>query len=86
MATLQVTGTVKDAQGLTTPFTGTINTQSAPVVSSVVVTPDPAPVGTKRTITINAADAEGGPLTYTCFVEGQAATPTAQPNVFTFVA
>jgi len=86
MATLQVTGTVTDAQGLTAPFTGTIQTQSAPVVSSVTVSPQSAPVGTLRTITINASDAEGGPLTYACFVEGQAATPTAQPNVFTFMA
>lgn len=86
MATLQVTGTVRDSDGLVTPFTGTIITQSAPVVDSVSVSPQSAPVGTTRTITINAHDAEGGVLTYTCFVEGAAATPTGQPNVFTFVA
>lgn len=87
MATLQVTGTVTDNAGLVTPFTGTIITQNtAPVVDSVVVSPQSAPAGTLRTITINAHDAEGGPLTYTCFVEGVAATATAQPNVFTFTA
>lgn len=86
MATLQVTGTVTDAGGLRTPFTGTIVTQSAPVITSVVVSPQSAPTGTLRTITINATDVDGGPLTYTCFVEGVAATATAQPNVFTFVA
>lgn len=86
MAVLQVTGTVTDNAGLQTPFTGTITTQSAPVVQSVVVSPQSAPAGTTRTITINATDPDGGALTYTCFVEGQAATPTGQPNVFTFVA
>jgi hypothetical protein len=86
MATLNVTGTVTDGSGLSSPFTGTITVHTAPVIDSVVVTPQAAPVGTLRTITINAHDAEGGTLTYTCFVEGQAATPTAQPNVFTFTA
>lgn len=87
MATLQVTATVTDNAGLQTVFSGMlIDVQNAPVINSVVVTPAAAPAGTLRTITINASDAEGGPLTYTCFVEGQAATPTGQPNVFTFVA
>lgn len=87
MATLQVTGTVTDNVGLVTPFTGTIVTQNtAPVVDSVVVSPQSAPTGTARTITITAHDVEGGALTYTCFVEGVAATPTGQPNVFTFTA
>lgn len=86
MATLNVTGTVTDAGGLQTPFSGTIVTQTAPVIDSVNIVPQSAPVGTSRTITINAHDAEGGTLTYTCFVEGVAATQTAQPNVFTFTA
>jgi hypothetical protein len=86
MATLNVTGTVTDATGMVTTYSGTLTTQSAPIVDSVVITPQSAPVGTLRTITINAHDVDGGPLTYTCSVGGVAATATAQPNVFTFTA
>jgi hypothetical protein len=86
MATLNITGTVTNASGVATPFTGTITTVEAPVVSSVVVNPASAPAGTMRTITINASDPQGQALTYTCKVNGTNATATAQPNVFTFVA
>lgn len=85
MAVLHITGTVTDSAGLSTPFTGTINTLEYPVVNSVVVTPDPVVAGQEVTITINATDPNGGELTYTCLVDGVAATPVAgQPNQFTF--
>jgi hypothetical protein len=86
MANLTVTGTVTDAAGLSTPFTGNITTLSGPVISSVVIAPQSAPSGTLRTITINATDPQNSAMTYTCLVAGVAATSTAQPNVFTFTA
>jgi hypothetical protein len=89
MSILTITGTVKNEAGLETAFTGTINVVDPvvrpPVVSSVVVTPASAPVGTLRRITITASDPQGQVLTYTCKVGTQNATPVAgQPNVFTF--
>lgn len=87
MSTLQITGTVTDADGNQSSFTGQIVVQNAPVVQSVVVTPLSAPAGTLRQIKINATDADGGPLTYTCFVDGQPATQdAADPSLFTFTA
>jgi hypothetical protein len=86
MAILQVTGTVTDSDGVVTSYSGTLTTQSAPVIDSVVITPQSAPIGTLRTITITAHDVDGGTLAYTCNVGGVAATATAQPNVFTFTA
>jgi len=88
MATFNVTGTVTDADGLSTPFTGSFTTASPPVVNSVTISPQSAPAGTLRTITISATDPNtpGGPLTYTCSVNGTPATATAQANVFTFTA
>lgn len=91
MATLTVTGTVTDTAGLSTPFNGTITTNPVllpPIIDSVTVAPDPASVGTLRTITILAHDPNSPALglVYTCLVNGVPATPTAQPNVFTVVA
>lgn len=88
MTTYQITGTATNAAGLSMPFSGTINTSPAvlpPVVNSVSVVPQTAPAGTLRTITINASDPQGQPLTYTCLVSGSPATPTAQANIFTVV-
>ena len=63
MAVLQVTGTVVDADGQSTPFTGTITTTStSPTVTSVTVVPQSAPAGTLRTITVVATG--DAPLTY----------------------
>ena len=88
MANLTVTGTVTDSAGLSTPFTGNITTLSGPVINGVVITPQSAPAGTLRTITINATDPNTPPLalTYTCLVAGTPATATSQPNVFTYMA
>jgi len=86
MSSMAVTGTVTNESGLSVPFTGIINTIDAPVVSSVSVSPDPAVAGTLRTITIAASDPQGQNLTYTCNVNGVAATPTATPGVFTYTA
>ena len=74
--------------GWFTPFTGTITIVDSlpPVIDSVTVNPQSAPAGTLRTITISAHDPQGQPLTYTCKVGSVDAQPTAQPNVFTFVA
>ena len=84
MSNKTISGVVADSQGATTPFSGTINITDSPVINSVVVSPDPAPVGTMRTITITATDPQGLALTYTCLVDGIAATPvTGQPNKFT---
>lgn len=80
--TLNITGNAVNSDGVATPFTGTIVVSAAPpVIQSVGVTPpNPQPAGTLRTITINAT----GAVSYTCLVNGVAATATAQPNVFTF--
>ena len=86
MATFNVTGTVTNSDGVSTPFTGAFTTTEAPVINSVSVSPNSAPPGTQRTITINATDPQGEALSYTCQVNGVNATPTAQRNVFTFVA
>jgi hypothetical protein len=86
MSILNITGTATNQAGVATSFTGTISVVDAPVVNSVVVNPQSAPAGTMRTITINATDPQGQPLTFTCKVNGTNATATAQPNVFTFVA
>ena len=86
MSTLNITGTAVNAAGIATSFTGTITTLEAPVIDGVAVSPQSAPIGTLRTITISAHDPQGQALTYTCQVSGVNATPTGQPNVFTFVA
>jgi hypothetical protein len=63
---------------------GTINVVDPPVIQSVTATPDPAPAGTLRTITINATDPAGLALSYTCTVDGIAdPAVTGHPNQFT---
>jgi hypothetical protein len=69
-----------------TPYTGTIVVLDPPVVSGVTVVPAAAPAGTLRTITVNATDPNGDPLTYTMLVNGTAATQTSTPGVFTITA
>jgi len=86
MSTLNVTGVVTNESGASSPFSGAITVIDPPVVNSVVVNPQSAPAGTLRTITVNATDPQEQALTYACKVNGVDATPTAQPNVFTFVA
>jgi hypothetical protein len=89
MSTLNVTGTATNSAGLSSPFSGVITVTDPvlpPVIDSVTVSPASAPTGTMRTITITAHDPGGLALTYTCLVNGAAATPTSQPNVFTVVA
>jgi hypothetical protein len=82
MAILQVTGTVVDGDGLSTPFTGTINTSTPPVISSVTIVPQSAPVGTTRMITIVAVGTP--PLTYNLSVSGVAQPPNST-GIFTVV-
>lgn len=86
MSTLAITGTAVDTSGASTPFTGSITVIDPPAINSVVVSPASAVAGTLRTITINATDPQGQTLSYTCKVNGINATPTGQPNVFTYVA
>lgn len=87
MSALNITGTVADAAGASSPFSGTITVITPPVVDSVVISPTSGVAGTLFTITINAHDPNvppSTPLAYTVKVNGAAATPTAQPNVFTW--
>ena len=78
--TFNITGNATNADG-STPFTGTIVVTAPPTNVSATITPaNPQPAGTLRTITINAT----GAVSYTCLVNGVAATATGQPNVFTF--
>lgn len=84
MTTYNITGTVTNTSGGVANITGSFTTvASPPVINSVVVNPASAPAGTLRTITISATDPQGQALTYTCLVNGVAATTTTSPNVFT---
>lgn len=62
MSVVQVAGTVTDANGLSSPFTGTITINTPPVVASVTAVPQAAVAGTMRTITVVASGS--APLTY----------------------
>ena len=66
MTTLNITGNATNQAGLVTPFSGTITIVDLvpPVIDGVTVNPQSAPAGTLRTITINAHDPQGQPLTY----------------------
>lgn len=79
MAVKHITGTIRNTDGATVSFTGTITIAEDPVVALVTVDPDPAPPGTLRTITIKASDPNNLPLTYTCFVDGIPAVPVSGP-------
>lgn len=87
MSVKTITGTVTDSGGASIKYTGTITVNDTPIVDLITVVPAAAPAGTLRTITIAAHDPNTPPqtLTYTCLVNGVAATPTALPNVFTMV-
>ena len=78
MAVFQVTGTATNVDG-TTNFTGTINTVAPPVVTSVTVVPQSAPVGTPRTITVVATGT--APITYNLTAPGTPQSNTT--GVFT---
>jgi hypothetical protein len=83
----QISGTVTNAGGASQPFTGTIEIVESPVIDGLTIEPQSAPAGTLRTITINAHDPQGLPLTYECTVDGNPATLVErQPGVFTFTA
>jgi hypothetical protein len=86
--TFNVTGTATNTTtGQSSPFSGSFTDSAPPVINSVTITPQAAAPGTLRTITISATDPNtpASPLSYTCLVNGTAATATSQPNVFTFV-
>jgi len=91
MTNYQLTGTVKDGAATVGDFSGTLNMTIAPppvdttkpVINSVVVTPASGAASSKRTIKVNATDAGGGLLTYTCWVGGQQATASETPGEFT---
>jgi len=87
MTTLTITGLVTDTGGASSPINGVISVLSPPVVDSVIVSPPSGPLGTLFTITVNAHEVNVPPqlpLTYTVFVNGAPATPTAQANIFTY--
>ena len=75
---------VTNSKGASASAPGHINIVDPPVISSVTVTPDPAPAGTLRTIVINATDPAGLALSYSLTVDGVAVNPVSgQPNQFT---
>lgn len=81
-----ITGTITDSSGLSTPFTAKATiAASPPVIVSASVTPQSAPAGTTRTLTIVATDPQGGAITYNPVAAGITFTPTTTPGVFTFV-
>lgn len=82
MSIKQITGTVKNSDGASAPFTGTITVTDPPVITSVTVAPLSAPTGTPRTITVVARDPAGLALTYACSVDGVVLPATATPGVF----
>lgn len=85
-----VTLTVKITNGagaVSAPASATVDVIDAPVIDSLVVSPQSAVAGTTRTLTINAHDTNTPPLALTYEVTGAAVTPVAGvPNQFTFVA
>jgi hypothetical protein len=94
MSTIQITGTVSDNAGNSVPFTAAANVSAQDVITivSATVSPDPAPAGTMRTLTVVATSSLGLPLTATILVipNGPVFTPVGgQPAgtfVWTFVA
>ncbi|MDD1679686.1 MAG: hypothetical protein LUO93_10960 [Methanomicrobiales archaeon] len=83
MKTKTITGAVTDERGNSIPFSGTINVEEL-MVTSLTVTPDPAPPGKLRVINITVANPQNKSLTYTCQVDGTDATPVdGRPGQFT---
>ena len=84
MSIKSITGTVTNSAGKSVEFGGQVNIKDDPVVTDVLVTPDPAPSGTMRIITVTATDPRNSILTFTCQVDGLEAKPVdGRPNQFT---
>ena len=64
---LQISGSVSDDAGNSVPFSASANQSEVDVITivSAVVTPDPAPAGTMRTLTVVATSSLSRPLTAT---------------------
>lgn len=86
MTTLQITGVVTNVSGLSQPFTGTVDVIDPPVVSGVTFSPEAPKAGDLVTITVAATDPQNEALTFSCEVNGVAATASAAPGVFTWQA
>lgn len=84
MQTKQIAGIVKNSDGSTAPFTGTISVSGVPVIHSLTVTPQSAGVGTERKIVVLATDPDGLALTYACSVDGVALPATSVPGEFSW--
>lgn len=86
-ATLNITGSVTDADGNSAPFTATATQSTADVVTivSVTVTPADGPVGTARTLTVVAKSSQSEVLTATVEATGVTFTPVAGQPAGTFV-
>jgi hypothetical protein len=82
--TLNITGEVSDEAGNVVAYSATATVNLPPEISSVVIDPEDAPANAVRTITVTASDPDNDLLEYTCLVDGQPATPTATPGVFTY--
>jgi hypothetical protein len=83
-STLTITGTVTDAAGVAVPFTATAVLDSFTVAATV--TPQNAPAGTTRTLTVTATGGTA-PFTFgTPVATGITFTPVSgQPGQWTFV-
>lgn len=85
MPTINITGTITDADGATATFSTSANTDMVTIVSATV-TPDPAPPGTLRTLTVVATSAAGLTMTATVDpVDSITFTPVAGQPAGTFV-
>ncbi len=84
MSTITITGTVTDSVGATSPFSVTATADSFTLTA--VVTPQNAPVGTTRNLTVTPTGGTA-PFTYgTPLATGITFTGvTGQPNQWTFV-
>lgn len=83
VATLNIAGTVTDADGNSVPFSTTANQSATDVVTivSATVSPDPAVAGTLRTLTVIAKSSLGEALTAT--ITSPAPAPGSTAPVFT---
>ncbi len=82
MAILQITGSVADNAGNSVPFNAQANQSAVDVITivSAVVSPDPAPAGTMRTLTVVATSSLGLPLTATILAVPGGPVFTPVPN------
>lgn len=64
MSTINITGTITDSAGNSATFSTSATEDSVSIVSATV-SPDPAPPGTTRTLTVVATSSAGLPLTAT---------------------